>query len=74
MPNNDNFDLLPDSAFLRERQLLQSKGGYALLPFSSGSLWRFVREGKFPKPVKLSGNITAWRVGDVREWLSKQGA
>ena len=72
MSANVIFDELPDGGFIREKQLLTT--GHGPIPFSSGSLWRFVREGKFPKPVKLSGNITAWRVGDVREWLSKQGA
>ena len=69
-----NFESLPDSALLREKQLIQGGGGYELLPFSPQTLWRLSREGRFPKPQKLSGNITAWRVGDVREWLSKQGA
>lgn len=62
------FDSLPDSAFLRERQLL---GG--LVPFSSATLWRRVGDGRFPKPVKLETHITAWRVGDVRAWLASHG-
>ena len=67
-----NFDVLPDSAFIRESQLVQSrlKDTLAPLPFSAPTLWRKVKAGTFPKPVKLSERVTAWRVGDVREWLS----
>ena len=63
------FDSLPDSAFLRERQLL---GG--LVPFSSATLWRRVGDGRFPKPIKLESHITVWRVGDVRAWLASHSA
>jgi len=26
------------------------------------------REGKFPKPVKLSDAVTAWRLEDIEAW------
>lgn len=70
-----NFDALPDSAYLREAQLVPSSkrpGVPAVLPFSPPTLWRKVRAGTFPKPVKLSERVTAWRVGDVRAWLAAQ--
>lgn len=69
------FDALPDSAFLRESQLVQSPrrpGAPAPLPFSAPTLWRKVKNGTFPKPLKLSDRITAWKVGDVRRWISEQ--
>lgn len=71
-----NFDSLPDSALVRQRQLLgdQKSNTPGLLPFSPPTLWRRVKSGDFPKPIKLNeGNVTAWRVGDVRAWLAAQG-
>lgn len=68
-----NFDDLPDSAFIRESQLVQSPkrpNANPVLPFSGPTLWRKVRSGDFPKPVKLSERITAWRVSDVRKWIN----
>ncbi|MEI8169834.1 MAG: AlpA family phage regulatory protein [Rhodoferax sp.] len=66
-----NFDTLPKSAFARQSQLVQSPATPAApLPFSAATLWRKVKDGSFPKPVKLSERVTAWRVGDVREWMS----
>lgn len=67
------FDHLPDSALLREADLVRSpKRPHATppLPFSAPTLWRKVSAGTFPKPVKLSKRVTAWRVGDVRAWLN----
>ena len=72
-----NFDTLPDSAFIRESQLVQSPKRpeiSAPLPFSAPTLWRKVKAGTFPKPIKLSSRITAWRVGDVRAWIATQCA
>ncbi len=63
------FDRLPDSALIRLNQLLA--GG--LLPFSTSTAWRKAREGKFPRPLKISTQVTAWRVGDVRAWLNNPG-
>lgn len=69
------FDQLPDSAFIREAQLVQSPrrpGSPAPLPFSAPTLWRNVRAGTFPQPYRLSKRVTAWKVGDVRAWLAAQ--
>lgn len=40
-----------------------------LLPFSKATLWRKVKRGEFPQPVKLSRGVTAWHVPEVRGWL-----
>ena len=69
------FDGLADSALLREAQLVQSPRrphGTAPLPFSAATLWRKVRDGSFPKPVRLSERVTAWKVGAVRAWLKER--
>jgi len=71
-----NFDVLPDSAFIRESQLVQRplKDTLAPLPFSAPTPWRKVKDGTFPKPVKLSAKVTAWKVGEVRAWMAAQAA
>jgi len=71
------FDALPDSAYIREAQLVQSNSrpfSTAPLPFSAPTLWRKVKAGTFPKPIKLSERVTAWKVGAVRAWLRAQEA
>jgi len=72
-----SFDSLPDSAFIRESQLVQSpKRPHtpAPLPFSAPTLWRKVKAGTFPAPIKLSDRVTAWNVGSVRAWIASHSA
>ena len=67
------FDALPESAFIRESQLVYDPKRPefpAPLPFSAATLWRKVAAGSFPKPFKLSQRVTAWRVADVRTFLN----
>ena len=69
------FDALPDCAFIRESQLVQSPkrpNTPSPLPFSAPTLWRKVKNQTFPAPVKLSERVTAWNVGAVRAWMTAQ--
>lgn len=39
------------------------------------TIWRWVAEGTFPKPIKLSAGCTRWRAADVEAWeISRQEA
>lgn len=60
---------LPETGFLRQGQLIP-----AILPFSSPTLWRMVKAGTFPAPVKLGPRMTAWRIEDVRAWMESRMA
>ncbi len=62
-----SFDRLPESGYVRQAQLTPD-----VIPFSPATLWRKCKTGSFPKPVKLSQRVTAWRVGEVRDWLNTQ--
>lgn len=44
------------------------------LGLSKGTIWRLVREKKFPKPIKLSEKVTIWKADDVLAWLESKGA
>lgn len=74
-PAMPSFDEFPDSALVRQAQLVRDPnhpGRPTPLPFSTATFWRRVKDGSFPKPVKLGERITCWRVGDVRAWLAAQ--
>ncbi len=60
-----NFDALSDAAYIRQPEMLAH-----VVPISPATLWRKCKCGQFPKPVKLSVQVSAWRVGDVRAWLA----
>ena len=51
--------------YLRQADLIP-----ALVPFSPATLWRHVKSGKFPAPIKLSASITAWRRTDYEAWAA----
>ena len=45
----------------------------ALVPVSHATLWRWIKAGKFPAPLNLSGNggrVTAWRTVEIDEWMA----
>jgi predicted DNA-binding transcriptional regulator AlpA len=63
-----NFDQLPDSAYIR---LPVMKGLYGV---SSATIWRGVKQGTIPKPIKLTEHTTAWSVSLVRESLAAKVA
>ena len=58
------FDFLPDSAHVRLPVVVAWRGS------SPASVWRHVKAGILPKPVKLGPNTTAWLVGDLRAALA----
>ena len=60
---------LQPNTFLRQSQIVG-----VIVPISAPTLWRWVREGTFPKPVKLSGKVTAWRSDEVLAWIERQSA
>lgn len=66
-----SFDDLPNSAFVREAELVRTdRNPLGPIPFSTHTLWRKVKEGSFPRPHKLAPRVTAWLVKDVREWIN----
>lgn len=72
-PTGPSFDLLSDSALVREAQLVRNHKRPTVevpIPFSSSTLWRMVKLGCFPRPIKVSNRITCWRVGEVRAWIN----
>lgn len=58
---------LPTTGYVRQSQLVPH-----IIPFSPATLWRKVKAGQFPRPVKLSERVTAWSVEDVRAWMQQQ--
>ena len=58
---------LPETGFVREASLVGPGG---VLPINRSTLWRWCQEGRFPKPLKIGPNVTAWRAEDVRAFLA----
>jgi prophage regulatory protein len=69
-----NHISLPTTGFIRLKYILAPLGP---MPVGKSTWWAGVKNGRYPKPCKLSPRITAWRVEDIRallDELSKGGA
>ena len=45
----------------------------AFMTISRSTLWNQVRDGKFPKPVKIGARAVAWRCAEVRAHVDSLG-
>ncbi len=51
---------IPATGFLRLPEVLR------IYPVSKSTWWAGIREGRYPKPVKIGERCTAWRAEDIR--------
>ena len=58
---------LDTTGYLRLPEVLR------LFPVSKSTWWQGCRDGRFPKPVKLTERTTAWKVQDIRQLLESVG-
>lgn len=48
--------------FLNDKKIADALGIHRV------TLWRWSREGKFPKPVKLTNGSTRWKESEILNW------
>lgn len=58
---------LPQAGFMRLKAVLK------IIPVGKSSWWNGVRSGRFPAPVRLGPNTTAWRVEDIQGLIESLG-
>jgi prophage regulatory protein len=54
--------------FIRLRELVKR------VPVAKSTVWKWVEDGKFPRPVKLSQRVTAWPVASIEQWEAERQA
>ncbi|MFM9942894.1 MAG: helix-turn-helix transcriptional regulator [Hyphomicrobiaceae bacterium] len=62
---------LPATGFVRLSAILAPNGP---IPVSKSTWWAGVKQGRFPKPIKLGPRITVWRVEEIRRLFSTDEA
>ncbi|HYW75311.1 MAG TPA: AlpA family phage regulatory protein [Gammaproteobacteria bacterium] len=64
---------LPETGYLRLPQIIGNpKAGIPpLIPVSKSTWWQGIKDGRFPKPVKIGPRVTAWRAEDIRALLAQ---
>jgi predicted DNA-binding transcriptional regulator AlpA len=50
-------------------ELVNASVAAAVLGVSRRSWWRFVAEGRAPKPIRL-GRCVRWRLAELRDWIA----
>jgi prophage regulatory protein len=56
--------------FLRLHDIIGRNG---LIPISKSTWWAGIKDGRFPKGVKLSPRTTAWRAKDIYDLIDRLG-
>lgn len=47
-------------------------GEDGLMPITRSTLYKWIGEGKFPAPIKLSPRVSAWRESDVVAFINQK--
>jgi len=63
--NAQDMTRLPAEGFVRLPIVLQ------VLGIGKSSLWAGIKEGRYPKPVKLGPRTTVWKVDDLRNFIAQ---
>lgn len=60
--------------YFRIRELASVPGREGLLPVTPATVWRWVANGTFPAPLRLSKGVTAWPAEAIEEWQRTRGS
>jgi len=67
--------ILPETGYLRLPQIIGDQKSSppipAIIPVARSTFWQGVKNGLYPKPIKLSPRVTVWRVEDIREFIER---
>jgi len=66
--NGHPFAELPSTGFVRLPDIIKPRGP---IPVGKSAWWAGVKDGRFPKPVKLGPKLTVWRVDDIRRLIAE---
>ena len=61
MPNRSTIDSI--DRFMRLAEVLQVTG------LGRNTVYRRMREGTFPKQIKIGPNSVAWRQSEIAQWM-----
>ena len=59
---------------IRIRELASTSKRAGLIPASPATIWRWVKAGTFPAPVKLSERVTCWDTAQIEDFLKQRAA
>lgn len=45
-----------------------------LLCVGESTIWYWIKQGKFPKAIKLSPRVSVWKKEDINDWIASKAA
>ncbi len=57
---------MTNEKFLRITDVMSSTG------LAKSTIWLYVKEGRFPKQIKLSPRVSVWKLSDVDNWINEK--
>jgi prophage regulatory protein len=51
-------------------QLLRIKQVVQLTNISRATIWRWVKAGVFPQPIKITNRVTVWKSSDIQAYIA----
>jgi prophage regulatory protein len=57
-----------EDSILRPARVAQRLG------VARGTIYRWINEGHFPRPIKLGGGSVGWLASEVNQWITEQAA
>ena len=63
----------PEIGFVRLPEIIGDQNNPGVFPVSRSTWYQGAADGRFPKPVKLSERVAAWRVEDIRALIESYG-
>lgn len=67
-----DLDVVPEPK--RVTRLIRLKEVQHRVGLGRSTIYRWMAEGKFPKPVQLGGYAVAWAQEDIDAWITNRGA
>lgn len=57
---------------MTDERLLRARDVQAMVGLGESGLYKMVAEGRFPAPVRISGNMSRWLHSEVVQWIAEQ--
>jgi len=64
-------EMLPATEPRRVTRLIRIKEVQHRVGLGRSTIYRWMGEGKFPKPVQLGGYAVAWAETEIEEWIAE---
>jgi len=56
----------------QQRSLIRNHEVRSRVGFSNTTLYEKIKQGTFPRPIKIGDRMVAWNSEEIDSWISKQ--